>query len=75
MLINDLVSFVDGEPINSIKAFNEYMKTTRPESVIRLEVRRGDNLQTIEVWWTRKAIVNGSALRQLLIRDGKTDRR
>jgi len=47
--VNDLVSFIDGEPIYSIKSFNEYMKRTRSDTVIRLEVRRGDNLQTIEL--------------------------
>jgi serine protease Do len=47
---DDLVSFVDGEPIVSIKAFNEWMKkNTRPGTVIRLEVRRGETLQPIEM--------------------------
>lgn len=47
---DDLVSFVDGEPIVSIKAFNEWIKkNTRPGSVIRLEVRRGETLQPIEM--------------------------
>jgi len=49
VMVNDLVSFIDGEPIYSIKSFNEYMKRTRSDTVIRLEVRRGDNLQTIEL--------------------------
>ncbi|HEY2784905.1 MAG TPA: trypsin-like peptidase domain-containing protein [Fimbriiglobus sp.] len=46
---NDLISFVDGEPIVSIKAFNEYIKKTKPGDTIRLEVRRGDNLTTIDL--------------------------
>jgi serine protease Do len=46
---DDLVSFVDGEPIYSIKAFHEYIKKTRPGMTIRLEVRRGDALQSIEL--------------------------
>lgn len=46
---DDLVSFVDGEPIISIKAFKEYMSRTRPGMTIRLEVRRGEALQPIEV--------------------------
>jgi serine protease Do len=47
---DDLVSFVDGEPIVSIKAFNEWIKkNTRPGAVIRIEVRRGETLQTIEM--------------------------
>ena len=47
--INDLVSFIDGEPIYSIKAFNDFLRKTRPGMTLRLEVRRGDNLQTIEL--------------------------
>jgi serine protease Do len=47
---DDLISFVDGEPIVSIKAFEAYRKThTRPGTTIRLEVRRGDTLQTVEL--------------------------
>jgi serine protease Do len=47
---DDLVSFVDGEPIVSINAFHEYIKKhTRANTVVRLEVRRGEVLQTIEV--------------------------
>ena len=46
---DDLVSFVDGEPIFSIKAFQEYIKKTRPGETIRLEVRRGEALQTIDL--------------------------
>jgi len=47
--INDLVSFIDGEPIYSIKSFNDFLRKTRPGTTIRLEVRRGDNLQSIEM--------------------------
>jgi len=46
---DDLVSFIDGEPIYSVTAFHDYLKRTRPGTTIRLEVRRGDNLQTIEL--------------------------
>jgi S1-C subfamily serine protease len=47
---DDLVSFVDGEPVVSIKAFNEWIKkNTRPGTAIRLEVRRGETLQPIEM--------------------------
>jgi S1-C subfamily serine protease len=47
---DDLVSFVDGEPIVSIKAFDEYIKkNTRAGTVLRLEVRRGEALQTVEL--------------------------
>jgi len=47
---DDLVSFVDGEPIVSINAFSDYIKkNTRPGIVVRLEVRRGEALQTVEL--------------------------
>ena len=47
---DDLVSFVEGEPIVSIKAFDEYIKKhTRAGTVVRLEVRRGEVLQTVEL--------------------------
>ncbi len=47
--INDLVSFIDGEPIYSIKSFNEFLRKTKPGMTLRLEVRRGDNLKTIDL--------------------------
>ena len=47
---DDLVSFIDGEPIVSIKAFDEFVrKNTRAGTVVRLEVRRGEVLQTVEL--------------------------
>ena len=46
-------TFVDGEPVASIAAFDEYVRTkTRPGSVIRLEVRRGGTLQPVELTLT-----------------------
>lgn len=48
--VDDLVSFIDGEPIYSIKAYQEFMSKTRPNGPpIRMEIRRGDALQTIEL--------------------------
>ena len=47
---DDLVSFVDGEPVYSINAFNTWIKkNTRPGTPVRVEVRRGEALQTIEL--------------------------
>jgi S1-C subfamily serine protease len=46
---DDLVSFVDGEPVASIKAFDEAMRKVRPGTTVRLEVRRGDGLQAVEL--------------------------
>jgi len=48
-LPGDLVSFLDGEPIGSIKAFQDALKKTRPGMVLRVEVRRGDGLLTVEL--------------------------
>jgi S1-C subfamily serine protease len=47
---DDLVSFIDGEPVVSIKAFNEYIKkNTRAGTVIQLEVRRGESLESVKL--------------------------
>ena len=47
--VDDLISFIDGEPVYSIKSFHEAIKKTRPGMKVRLDVRRGDNLETIEL--------------------------
>lgn len=49
---DDLVSFVDGEPIYSINSFKEYVRKSRPGMTLRLEVRRGDALKSIELTLT-----------------------
>jgi serine protease Do len=47
---DDLISFVDGEPVISIKTFHEWIKrNTKPGQMVRIEVRRGESLQTIEL--------------------------
>lgn len=47
---DDLISFIDGEPVVSIKAFDEFVRrNTRAGTVVRLEVRRGEALQTVEM--------------------------
>ena len=47
---DDLVSFVDGEPVGSIAAFHELLRLrTRPGDKVRLEVRRGESLQSVEL--------------------------
>ncbi len=46
---DDLVSFLEGEPTYSIKMFQDAMKRLRPGTKIRLEVRRGESLKTIEL--------------------------
>jgi serine protease Do len=47
--INDLVSFIDGEPVYSIKSYQAVMSRTKPGDTVRMEVRRGDNLQSVDV--------------------------
>lgn len=46
---DDLVSFIDGEPIYSIQAFQDYLKKTRPGMTLRLEIRRGENLESVDL--------------------------
>jgi serine protease Do len=47
---DDLIAFVDGEPVISINAFNDYLEQrTKPGTTVRLEVRRGGGLQTVEL--------------------------
>ncbi len=47
--VDDLVSFIDGEPIYSIKSYLEYLRKTRPGDKIRYEIRRGDKLVSYEI--------------------------
>lgn len=47
--VNDLVSFIDGEPIYSIKSYLDVMGRTRPNDTVRMEVRRGDSLISVEL--------------------------
>ena len=46
---DDLIVYVDGEPVSSIKAFNAYIAKTQPGMPLKLEVRRGDKLITIDL--------------------------
>ena len=41
---NDLIAFLDGEPVPSVKAFNELIDRVRPGTTARVEVRRGNTL-------------------------------
>ncbi len=49
LLPDDLIVFVDGEPVASINAFNDYIAKTNPGMTIRLEIRRGDKLMPVEL--------------------------
>jgi S1-C subfamily serine protease len=46
---DDLVVYLDGEPVVSIAAFKEMILKTRPGTVVKLEVRRGDKLVPVEI--------------------------
>jgi serine protease Do len=46
---DDLVVYLDGEPVVSIAAFKEMIGKTRPGTAVKLEVRRGDKLVPVEV--------------------------
>jgi serine protease Do len=46
---DDLIVYVDGEPAPSIAAFRAIMARTHPGQVVKLEVRRGERLETLEI--------------------------
>jgi serine protease Do len=46
---DDLIVYVDGEKITSIKEFRDIVDKARPGTQFKLEVRRGDKLTTIDL--------------------------
>lgn len=46
---DDLIVYVDGEKIVSIKEFKEIVDQSRPGTTFKLEVRRGDRLMTVDL--------------------------
>jgi len=46
---DDLLVYVDGEQVGSVKNFKDIMSRLRSGSRVQLEVRRGDKLKTIEI--------------------------
>jgi serine protease Do len=46
---DDLIVYVEGELVPSIKAFRAIVQQTRPGMTLRLEVQRGNRLQTINL--------------------------
>ena len=46
---DDLIVYVDGELIPTIKAFKDYMRQVGPGTKIRMEVQRANRLQTVTV--------------------------
>jgi len=46
---DDLIVYIDGEKITSIKEFRDIVEKARPGTAFRLEVRRGDKLMTVDL--------------------------
>jgi serine protease Do len=46
---DDLIVYVDGEPVTSIAGFRDQMSRTRPGQTVKLEVRRGEKLEAVEL--------------------------
>jgi serine protease Do len=46
---DDLIVYVDGELVQSVKAFREILKQTNPGVTLQLEVQRGTQLKTIKL--------------------------
>jgi serine protease Do len=46
---DDLIVYVDGEKIVSIKEFKEIIDRSRPGTILKLEVRRGDKLTSVDL--------------------------
>jgi len=46
---DDLIVYIDGELVQSIKAFREVMKQTNPGVILQLEVQRGNQLKTLKL--------------------------
>jgi len=46
---DDMIVYVNGELVPSVKFFNEIMSKLGPGSRVILDVRRGNRLQTVEI--------------------------
>ena len=46
---DDLIVYVDGELVQSVKEFRDIIKQTNPGVVLQLEVQRGKQLKTIKL--------------------------
>lgn len=51
---DDLIVYVDGLPVPSIQMLNEMLDKYRPNTEVKLEVRRGDKLSTLTLKLTDK---------------------
>ena len=57
---DDLILYVDGNSVPTIKVFRETMKQYGPEAVIRLDVQRGSRLERIQLKLTNQPKVQAS---------------
>jgi serine protease Do len=46
---DDLIVYIDGEQIGSINVFKEIVEHAPPETEFKIEVRRGDKLETVKI--------------------------
>lgn len=46
---DDLIAYIDGDPVISISVFHDLMSRARPGTPVKLEVRRGERLLTVEL--------------------------
>jgi serine protease Do len=46
---DDLIVYVDGELVQTVKAFKEILKVSSPGTMLQLEVQRGNELKTIKL--------------------------
>ena len=46
---DDLIVYIDGELVPSVKAFRDILKQTNPGTQLQLEIQRGNQLKTISV--------------------------
>jgi serine protease Do len=46
---DDLIVYVDGEKITSIKEFHDLIDHTQPGTTVKLEIRRGDRLMNVDI--------------------------
>ena len=46
---DDLIVYIDGELVQSIKAFRDIMKQTNPGTQLQLEIQRGNQLKTVRL--------------------------
>lgn len=47
--VDDLIVYVDGEQIASINELNQILSKVRPDTPMKIEVRRGDTLKTLSM--------------------------